>query len=211
MLSIETRDAWTWTLPVTVGGNTANFANSAQSAVGALQALVAWANAAGRPWAGAITFSWTWARDSGGGAVVTLKATAAFSITNATAATLQLPAVAGATQAVGTGAAVGTWAPTSGIRASQWRQWTDEAGDAGGAGSVRGKLPGTSDYRPLVGAVGVAQDAARLTYIEARASTPRRAWVWRRLTGDWALVALGPVQRTTTDAVQFAFSAEVAG
>lgn len=211
MLSLETRDTWTFNLSVTVGASTEVYSNTATSSYASILAFVAWANSGARAWTGSCTFGWSWARDaSTGGAILTLVANNFFTIDGGSTPTLGFPALAFPdTSVIADTPAVGTWAPKA-FGLSGYYRFMDEAGDASATGAIRPGTPAKAAYRPSVEAVGTAQDAARLTYILGRASNPRRAWAWRKDSNTWIYLAVGSVDRQL-DGNLFAFSMDTRG
>src|SRR3990170_3668920 len=148
----------TWTpydIELQVGGDAATYSSTdtTANAYERIVALVAWANDAGRPWAGTITFSWSWTRDTAtGGAFVVLSADVAFDI-NITAGGLYLPNGAAQTTYTGTDPAIGTWAPTIPIAIRGHVRLLGD-GDAGGSERlIRPGTPGLAGQRPKVEAV----------------------------------------------------------
>jgi len=213
MMAFETADNWAWSIDVTVGAATETFTNAATDAdvVAALQALVDWANAAGRAWTGTRTFSWAWARHAASGAaLLTLSAVGgAFSLNAGALATLGFGAVAGVTSTTGA-AAAGSWAPALPVSVRRNVRLLD-AGDAGGNGAVRPGVPGLACRMPKLDALGTATDAARLSAVLAAASSPRRAQVWQLHTSSWVGLAVGAVSRSAQGSQNYRFAFEVAG
>lgn len=213
MLALETTHSWGWALDVTVGAATETYTNAVtdSDAATSVQALVDWLNAPGRAWFATRAFAWTWARQaSTGAAILTLTATGGtFSINAGALATLGFAAAAGVTSVTGS-AAVGTWAPVSGVSVRRDFRLLSE-GDAGGNGAVRPGVPGLACRAPRLEAVGTATDAARLAAVLATASSPRRAMLWQVHTGSWVEVALGPVSRSPQGTLHYQFTFDVAG
>lgn len=197
MLSLQTRDTWTFAVDTTVGAATETFTNAATdpSAYEAMEAWIAWLNAAGRAWFGTRTFSWTWARyTTDGGAKITLSATGGvFSINAGANGRLKLAAAAGVTTTTGTAGADGTWAPGSKVNVTRHYRLLEPRGDAAAGPAVRGAAPGLAPFGPVVEAVGDSIDTARLASVLSNASHPRRAWIWQVPFSAWREYALGPV------------------
>lgn len=212
MLSVETRDTWTYSLLVTVGASSATYAATASSAYASMLALVAWANNAARPWYGSRTFTWAWSRDSGtGGALLTLSASGTFSVNAGAATVLGMPAAGPVTSVTGTSPALGTWAPKGLIGVSRYYREFDDEGEASATGAIRPGSPSKAAFRPEVSAFGTAQDAARLTYVLGKASNPRRGWIDRLDTGAWVYLTLGEVSRTQSDGTLYGFTFDTRG
>lgn len=212
MLALDT----TWTafdIEIQVGADAATYSSTATvgNAYEMIVALVAWANDAGRPWAGTITFAWSWTRDTAtGGAFVVLSADVAFDI-NITAGGLYLPNGAAQTAYTGTDPATGTWAPSIPIAVSGHVRLLGD-GDTGGAERlIRPGNPGLAGIRPKLEAIGTALDAARLAAVLATATTPRRCWVYQTHKTAWRNYALGAVSRTPDGFTAYRFSLDVAG
>lgn len=221
MLSLQTSDDWAAAqVTIQVGVNSATWTcpSTANSAVDAANDLVTWANDGARPWAGAVVFGWSWARQPGtGGALLELQASVGvFSYTPNTAAQVLLGIGAAVNRAAATGnlPAAGTWAPgPSGYVALKLGEaWLKGAGQASAVGAVRPGVPGLAAWVARCQPVVKAQDVARLTYVLGDASHPRRAWMRLSNVGErlgsfaelvtdpdtatgWRLVALGQVQR----------------
>lgn len=200
-LSIETRDSWTWTGQFTVGANTRTYTNDAgdNSAYDAMVAMLAWLNAAARPWFGAITFAWSVAQATGGGAF-TLTATANFTLVASAGMTTAtgLPSAA-ATQTIAGTVASGTIWPDSGVKLRQYLRQLP-AGSGAAVGSFLGAVPGLAPYRPRVQAIGSRSDAARWHEQLANAASPRRGWVYQDDVGVYRQVALGQEKIDRADA-----------
>jgi len=213
MISLRTSDSWTaLVVAVTVAPDPAEtFTNTATSAYEAMVAFDSWLNDAGRAWSGAVTFGWTWSRDSTtGGALLVLTATGGlFSIDGGAASTLGF-AAGGAWASVTGSAALGTIAPIGGVAVRvHMRQLA--AGDACGDGVVRPGVPGAAHYRPRVSFVGDSLDTARTAAMLATASNPRIVIVWQKHLDEWRTLALGPVKRSVASTHHYSFDLDVAG
>lgn len=200
MMAFDTVDNWAWSLTVTdpaTSGDT--YVNAATNARDSAVALLAWANAVGRPWyATGLIFYTSWAHDDYGGAVLTFGATAEFEIDNGAYATLALDADTYYTfpyRAVGLAAAAGTWWPSVSVSVRGYaRHVTD--GDASASGATRPGAPGRGHYLPAVEAIATATEAARLSAVLADCDSPRVVTVEQAHTGAWLSLAVGDVQRS---------------
>lgn len=211
MMAFDTVDTWTWSLTVTdpaTSGDT--YANTATNARDAAVALLAWANAVGRPWyATGLIFYTTWAHDDYGGAILTLGATAPFELDGGAYSTLALDAdtyYINPCRAVGLAAAAGTWWPKVPTSVRSYARHV-AAGDASASGATRPGAPGLGHYLPAVEAIATATEAARLSAVLADCTTPRVVTVDQEHTGDWLSLAVGDVQRSrqgTAYRIQFA-------
>lgn len=237
MLSLQTRDNWAAAqvlITVGAGNDTWTCPATANSAVDAVQDLATWANDAGRPWAGAVLFSWSWGRNtpSGGAKLRLVNSGGPFVYNpNGPAVTLLgMPAMAGQVLVTGTAPAAGTWAPgpTGYLALKLGVLWLKAGGLASAVGAVRPGVPGLAPWVASCRPVVEAQDVARLAGILGAASHPRRAWLRVSNTeaqlpaftelvtppGDmagWRLVALGQVQRQRQGASLWACELAVAG
>ena len=212
MLSLETRDTWAFSVTVTVGASSDTLATTCGSAYATIAALIAWANAAGRPWFGMRTFAWSWARDTATcAAKLTLSATGAFSIDAGTYATLGLDAASAVTSVTGRTVALGTWAPAGHVGVSAYYREMEDDGDAAASGAIRPGSPARGLFTPQVVALGSAQDAARLTYLLGQASNPRRGWFRRQDANVWVYLAVGEVGRSQVDGTLYSWTFDARG
>lgn len=189
-----------------------NASQSATNVVLVLDELVAWATVTFVP-----TFSWSWQRESAtGGAIITISCTGGSFTLEATNTDAQdgygYPAGAQgpATDIEADASAAGTWAPTwpIGLRADL-RVLPD--GDACGDGGIRPGVPGLAHRSPIATAAGTARDAARLAAMLALSANPRRATAYQTHTGLWLSFALGDVERSPVDGVNYRFDLEAVG
>lgn len=202
-------------LTVTVGVDSVAYtsgSNQGNTAVSLMVNLLAWLNAAGRPWFGAAVFSWTWERYGlDGGAQITLSATAAFSLSAIAGNNPLAISAIGPTVAAQFGVALGTWAPKQGNgRLSVTGNFGHLAGngDAGGSGACRAGVPGTALHKLKLSAVGTTIDAIRLAGQLKLATSPRLAHVWQTHTATWLVVALGSAQRSEPSRALWQFEFE---
>ena len=210
MLAIETTDNWAFTAIVIAAGHTDYFTSDATNADActSVTALVAWLNDAARAWHGARSWTWSWARASDGGAVLTLSCSGDFLFLGV-AAPLALSTHSRAPTLTGTASAAGTWAPTIPIAVRRHERLLGD-GDCGGGNVVRPGAPGLAGFKPAVEAVGTVIDACRLTSVLAAASSPRRVSVYQLHTATWRRYALGEVGRDGDDTM-FRFTLACAG
>lgn len=207
MLSLRTKDNWSFSLTVTVGAGVDTYTNTAKSAVESIIALEYWLNDAGsRPWGSG--WSWNWQRqDSTAGPLLSLQYNSAFSLNGGASTTLGFAAGAYANTAVGTAAALGAWSPEPYI-ATRYNLGDLAQGDATGNGSVRPGVIALANLGMEIEGIGKAIDAARVASILASASSPRVAVVYIAQEKSWADVSLGEMQRTREDTLyRFMFDA----
>ena len=179
--------------------------------VDVMDELAAWATSTFAP-----SFGWSWQRDPAtGGAVLTLYATAPFTLEATTTAAqtgygLTAGVKASATSHTFDAPAIGTWAPVSGLAVSKNIRILGR-GDACGNGAIRPGVPGLATYTPSIEAIGTAEDAGRLTEVLADASNPRRMTVYQQHTGLWLDLALGDVSRSSRGAKHYRFQLTASG
>lgn len=195
MLALRTTDDWTIpTVTVTLGGPsyTRPMGFTGSSAAEWADALVAGLTAStGAGW------SWSWIRDTTGGAKLTLSHTTSFTLTCTPSSIVGFPASASGTTVTATAPAAGTWAPSQGKGklsvALNYRNLSAK-GDAGGSGACRPGVPGTAQKKPTIDALCTPTDAARLTSLLKTAGNPRTARLWQTHTASWLTIALGAIK-----------------
>lgn len=199
MLAVETTDNWAWSCFVAADGHLDSYAASATvaDACTSVTAFVAWLNDPARAWHATRAWTWSWARGTNSGAVLTLLCTGDFLFLG-TAAPVGFATSSAAPTLTGTSSAVGTWAPLAPIAVNGHARLLGE-GDCGGGNAIRPGVPGHATYKLTIAAVGNTRDACRLTTVLATASCPRRASVWQLHTATWRRYALGEVSRDGAD------------
>lgn len=215
MLSIETTETWNWTINVQIGAFVDTYTNAERSAYDSLQAFVAWASAAARPWPDTVLWRWSWSQDvATGGAKMTLVSSDAATLTMSAAATGRLGIASGVgTLFVGTTAASGTWAPgpVGMLAAVLDLPFLGDEGVTSATGAVRPGVPGLAGRRPVVSGTCDALQHARLISILRLASTPRRGWVYQRHTATWIDVAIGGYTRQAVNSLWWRVELEAGG
>lgn len=185
---------------VKVGATTESWAPSAGDRTDvrtAMDALVAWANDAGRAWSGSLTFSWSWTDDAAGGGLPYLVATAVFQLRCTGTNPLYWPTSYGtaALSVAATAAPAGTWAPERGqLAVSNWFRNLAVGGDAGGTGAARAGVPGRAAIQPTITAIANHLAVARLNGLLV-ADSARVVQVWQVHEATWRTVLLGPPER----------------
>jgi hypothetical protein len=228
MLSIETRDGWTTAeMTVTVPAfPPETYQHSGQaSAYHLAQDFAEWAEDPARGWFPNLLVTWTWARASNGGALITFTASGPASITWApNAAWTALTYQTGATSATlaGTDGAVGTSCPFRGQTATGaqgpgfWSvrrayRFSGDDGDASATGAIRPLVPGLAGVSPMVEAVGQPRDAARLRDVQQAVSNPRRFQVYDLTQQTWREFAFARATIETVAPLVFRLKVEAAG
>jgi hypothetical protein len=215
MLSLETNETWAWTITVQIGAFVDTFTNTEPSTFGSLEAFVAWANAAARPWPDTVFWRWTWVQDPAtGGAKITLWSTDAATLTMSAAATGRWGIASGVgVTFAGTTAASGTWAPgpVGLLSAVLDVPFLGDDGDASATGAVRPGVPGLAGRRPIVSGTCDALQHARLISILRLASNPRRGWVYQRHTATWIDIAIGGYTRQAVNSLWWRVQLEAGG
>jgi hypothetical protein len=215
MLSIETTEAWSWTITVQIGAAVDTYTNAERSAFDTVTAFVAWASAAARPWADTVSWRWSWSMDaSTGGATLSLGSTDNATLTMSVGATARLGIASGVgTVFAGTTAASGTWSPgpVGLLTVAVDLPFLGDDGAASGTGAVRSGVPGLAGRRPVMAGVCDALQHARLISILRLASTPRRGWVYQRHTDTWIDVAIGGYTRAAVNSLWWQVTFEVGG
>lgn len=215
MLSIETREDWSFTITVQVGAAIATWTNTSSSAQSAIDSFCTWASAAARPWPDSVAFSWVWQRSATtGGALLTVTSSVASTLTIAAngVARLGIPSGAGTVHPA-TQPASGTWAPGPAGMLGVVRDlpFSADTGDASATGAVRTGVPALFGRAPAISAVGDGLDNARLVSILRLASNPRRATVYQLHRDEWVEVALGGYQRSAAGLKNFRYTFDAAG
>lgn len=210
MLALETTDDWAWSCVVVAASDTDYFTADATAADAytSVTAFVAWLNDPARAWHGSRAWTWSWLRNTDGGALLMLACTGDFLFLG-TAAPLAFATASAGPTLTATASAAGTWAPTIRIAVRRHQRLLGD-GDCGGGNTVRPGVPGLSGFKPAIDALGTAADACRLTSMLAAASTPRRAVVWQVHTSSWRRYALGEVGRSASETM-YRFTLAVAG
>jgi len=215
MLSIETTETWAWTITVQIGANVDTYTNAERSTYDTLQAFVAWASAAARPWADTVLWRWSWSQDvATGGAKVTLASSDAATLTMSAGAAARLGIASGVgTIFAGTSPASGTWAPgpVGMLAAVLDMPFLGDEGVTSATGAVRPGVPGLAGRRPIVSGTCDALQHARLISILRLASNPRRGWVYQRHTATWIDVAFGGYTRQPVNSLWWRVALEVGG
>ena len=217
MLALQTTEDWALSLTVDVGGLADTWApTDVTSAYEAMEALTAWASANARPWANGTIFTWSWDRDPNtGGALLSLHATATFTLTPDAVAQARLgfgPAGPLATHQAWSKAS-GTWAPgvTGHLSVQADLLMNGDRGDASQQGAIRTGVAGLAGRAPRVTAAGDPLDWGRLLGIAAVAANPRRAWVYQLHRDTWVLLALGRVRRQQAGHLHWRADLDTAG
>jgi hypothetical protein len=215
MLSIETREDWSFVVTVQIGAAVDTWSNTSTSAHAAIEAFCVWASAAARPWPDSVAFSWVWQRDvATGGALL--------SVSSSVASTLTVPATGVARLGIPTGAgtvhtgiqaASGTWAPGPAGMLGVVRDFpfSADTGDASATGAVRSGVPALFGRAPAISAIGDGLDNARLVSVLRLASNPRRAMVYQLHRDEWVEVALGGYQRSAAGLKNFRYTFDASG
>lgn len=225
MISFRTTDDWDCEVEITVGGGGDTYTNAVtdNSAHDFWVAFLAWLNDAGRPWAGAATFSLGTYYPDEGGYGYTLRCTVAFDIIPDANAydRMKWAADAGVTHVPVDGRATGTWLPAvfaggayipagaAGMRG--FVRHLEGEGEGCGVGSARTGVAGLSGRSPSVEALANRYQAADLLAILAVAANPRQAWIYEAQTATWRLVSVGSVRMSAADPVISRVAFEVAG
>lgn len=212
MLYVATTDNWAFSVTVTVGAFAAQtYTNSAvnNNARLADSAFLLWLNDPARSWTGVVLWTSSNARSVTAGIRFTYTCGNIFTLTGGAATCLGLAAGAYAGAATSATDAAGTWWPSVRIAVSSYARGLD-AGDASGTGSTRPGSVGAALYRPTVEAIGNGSDAARLSAVLAKSSSPRIAQIYEVKSSAWRTVSLGAVQRTR-NGVDYRFSLETVG
>lgn len=215
MLSIETSEAWAWSITVQIGAHVDTYANAERSAYDTLEAFVAWASAAARPWADTVAWRWAWSIDTAtGGAKVTLVSTDAATLTMPAGGVARLGIASGVGNVfAGTTAASGTWAPGPAglLSVTVDLPFLGDEGASSATGAVRPGVPGLAGRRPIVVGTCDALQHARFIAIMRLASTPRRGWVYQRHTAMWIDIAIGGYNRSAVNAKWWSVTIDAAG
>lgn len=198
MLYLTTTDNWAFSVTVTVGAYAAQtYTNSASNnnARLASNGLLAYLNAAGRPWFGVVTWTLSSARSSTAGTRFTYTCGNIFTLNAGAATCLGLAAGAYAGAATSTTDAAGSWWPK--VRPSVRSYARDlDAGDSSGTGATRPGSPGAALYKPSVEVIANGTDAARLSQALKTAASPRTVSVYQAITDSWLSLSLGEIQRS---------------
>lgn len=215
MFALRTRDDWT-TARITIddggGAQFLDLAATDNSARDAMESIVSWATATFVP-----EFSWSWAANTDGGALLEISANNAFSMV-ANAGAQSILGWAGSYSSDTAHGAInscaGTLDPAVSVAYRQALPQLEESNIASANGTLRVGVAGLGLHAANVDTVLTALETGRLQSVTASAATPREAWIYQRHidAGTWRLAALGAIElRWNKAANRWGMSAEIAG